>query len=133
MWICRYMTWFTDRISKYWHKSKIFIISNWFLSVYIRINDKKSHLRLWLDKREFWWRWRDSNPRPKRLHLRHYMFRQSLISIPAADSHATKYQACKGFNASTTGRASTRSSEEPTPVLPSVTRKTWHRGLRAGY
>ncbi len=30
---------------------------------------------------EFWWSWRELNPRPKFLHPRHYMLSQSLHSL----------------------------------------------------
>lgn len=58
---------------------------------------------------EFWWSWRELNPRPKFLHPRHYMLSQSLHS-PGTCGQTRHYQTSLiSFNASTPGRASTRS------------------------
>lgn len=58
---------------------------------------------------EFWWSWRELNPRPKFLHPRYYMLSQSLHS-PGTCGRTRHYQTSLiRFNASTPGRASTRS------------------------
>ena len=61
------------------------------------INNKYELVSDWIKVRIIliWWRCRDSNSGPKRLHRRRYMFRQSSILVPAADRHATKYPVCK--------------------------------------
>lgn len=59
--------------------------------------------------RYIWWSWRELNPRPKFLHPRYYMLSQSLHS-PGTCGRTRHYQTSLiRFNASTPGRASTRS------------------------
>ena len=58
---------------------------------------------------EFWWSWRELNPRPKFLHPRYYMLSLSLHS-PGTCGRTRHYQTSLiSFNASTPGRVSTRS------------------------